>query len=615
MENSLFSYRGLLLPLALCLTACGGSSDDDTSPEPTTPAQLAIGGSISGLGSTIGLTLTAGSTQTQNFTGSSFQFSTSVTEGSSFSISISSQPDGQVCTITGASGTLSSSNANTAQISCASVQAGLFLDSPVAGIGYRTETQSGVTDAMGYYQYLPGETVEFFIGDLTFPAVAATGLLTPNDFAEGDATTVSNIARILQTLDEDSDPSNGITLTQASTDAFTGTALDVSSTGFADAVAPVLTTLDNRPLVSDADAKAHVETSLRQQLLGSWLYKEGEGKRNILTFIDDSHYLILHEHTDDGDQQAGSAELGSYEWNPETGDISLTLIDESDNSGGFFDGGSHEIQSMTLGETLTLSFSEGEVAFSRIDDGSSPISGSWKVWEEADENLTVVVFLSETDYALVHTNNLESYGESTPQALSGEFGKYQWTDAGFSVTSVTVDSDGPGGLFDADSSTSGDTVALKPFGEIWFTDAEDGRFSLPKLERFSAMLQDYGSDKPLGQVSLVRSSEGFSDTDVLQQQFSMDFKLFEGETGTFHVYFGADGVGSVWEGDEPSLAMSWHINMAGSIEISYTDSSETQFEMVLASIEGKANAVLISLTSSEDEDSLWQSQMLAESVN
>ncbi|MCL2917802.1 hypothetical protein [Shewanella litorisediminis] len=615
MHKSLFFRGGLLLPLALGLAACGGSDDDDNTEQPTEPAQLKIGGSISGLNGTLGLTLTAGSTQTQSVSGSSFQFANSVTEGTSFSISISNQPDGQVCNITGASGTLNSTTANAAQISCAGVQAGLFLDSPVAGIGYRTETQSGVTDAMGNYKYLPGETVVFFIGDLTFPAVEATGLVTPNDFAKGDAITVSNIARILQTLDEDADPSNGISLSQATTDAFNGTALDIGSTGFADAVAPVLTTLDNRTLVSDADARAHVETSLRQQLIGSWLFKEGDGMRNILAFVDESHYLILHEHTDDGDQQAGSAELGSYEWDPQTGDISLTLIDESDNSGGFFDSGSHDVKSMTLGESLTIQFSEDSITLTRIDDGSSPLAGSWKLWEEADENLTVVVFLSDTDYALVHTNNQESYAESSPRVLSGEFGQYQWSDAGFSVTDITVDADGPGGLYDKDSSTSGDTLTLKPFGEIWFKDAEDGRFSLPKLERFGAMLQDYDSSQPLGQVSLIRASEGFSDADVLLQEFSLDFKLFAGDTGTFHVYFGADGVGTIWEGEEPSLAMNWHINLAGSIEITYTDTAETRFEMVLAPIAGKPNAVLISLTSSESEDSLWQSQMMAGPAN
>ncbi|QYK05711.1 hypothetical protein [Shewanella zhangzhouensis] len=615
MHISLFLRGGLLLPLALGLAACGGSDNDDNTEQPTEPAQLKIGGSISGLNGTLGLTLTAGSTQTQSVTASSFQFTNSVAEGTGFSISISSQPEGQVCSITGASGTLSSANANAAQVSCVSAQAGLFLDSPVAGIGYRTETQSGLTDAMGRYQYLPGETVVFFIGDLTFPAVEATGLVTPNDFADGDATTVSNIARILQTLDEDEDPSNGITLSQATTEAFNGTALDVGSTGFADAVASVLTTLDNRTLISDADARAHVETSLRQQLLGSWLLKEGEGMRNILTFVDESHYLILHEHSDDGDQLAGSAELGEYEWDPTTGSLSLSLIAESDNSGGFFDGGSHEAKSMTLGESLTIQFSEDSISLTRIDDGSSDLVGSWKVWEEADENLTVVVFLSGTEYALVHTNNQESYADSSPRALSGEFGQYQWNGSSFSVTAVTVDADGPGGLYDKDSSTSGDTLVLKPFGEIWFQDAEDGRYSLPKLERFAAMLQDYDSEHPLGQVSLVRATDGFSNADVLTQQFSMNFKLFDGDMGTFHVYFDADGVGTIWEGEEPSLAMNWHINLAGSIEINYTDTSETTFVMVLAPIAGKPNAVLISLTSSENEDSLWQSQMMAESAN
>ncbi|MBT1444092.1 hypothetical protein KJI95_06085 [Shewanella sp. JM162201] len=598
---------GLLFPLALLLGACGGS-DGDSSPAPTPvePTKLSIGGSISGLSGSIGLTLSAGSSQTQSFSGSSFQFSTTVSEGTSFSISISSQPDGQVCSISSASGTLSSANATAAAVSCSSVQSGLLLDSPVAGIGYRTETQSGVTDAMGYYRYLPGESVVFFIGDLAFPAVTATGLLTPEDIAADDATTTLNIARILQTLDDDQNPENGISLSDATKDAFKGSALDISSSAFATAVAGILTTLDNRTLVSESDALSHLQQSKRQQLLGSWLYKEGEGQRNVLTFIDSSHYILFHEHTDDGDQTAGSAELGNYQWDPDSGALSLSLIAESDNSGGLFDNGQHQAKTMTLGDTLTINFTEGSVELSRIDNGAHALSGTWRVWEDSDENLTLVVFLSDTDYALIHTNNLESYQGQQPQALSGEFGKYQFDGDKLSVTSVSVDSDGPGGLYDSDDSHTPDTVKLTNFGELWFFDSEgDERYSLPKVERFSAGLQDYDAAHPLGQVNLLRDPSRFEHSDIKEQAFELKFKLASGEFDTFTVYFGAEGDGFISQGDEPSLTISWEITMAGSVEIHYKDAAAVDFVLTLAPVQGSDNPALMSLTSSEGEDSLW----------
>ncbi len=90
---------------------------------------------------------------------------------------------------------------------------GYLVDSPVENLGYRTATHSGRTDAQGKYLYEEGETVTFFICDLEFPPVPATGYITPFDMAgTTDITnsTVINIATFLQTLDQDGNADNGI---------------------------------------------------------------------------------------------------------------------------------------------------------------------------------------------------------------------------------------------------------------------------------------------------------------------------------------------------------------------------------------------------------------------
>ncbi len=92
---------------------------------------------------------------------------------------------------------------------------GVFVDAFVAGIGYRTQTQSGLTNARGEFNYLPGETVTFYIGDLVFPPVLAKGTVTPLDMAQTlnpASPVVLNIARLLQSLDTDGNPANGITI-------------------------------------------------------------------------------------------------------------------------------------------------------------------------------------------------------------------------------------------------------------------------------------------------------------------------------------------------------------------------------------------------------------------
>lgn len=93
---------------------------------------------------------------------------------------------------------------------------GVFLDSPVINIGYRTETLEGVTNTQGKYGYVTGESVTFFIGDLVFPAVTAKGTVTPLDLSGTDDinnSKVVNMIRLLQTLDQDGNPDNGLMIT------------------------------------------------------------------------------------------------------------------------------------------------------------------------------------------------------------------------------------------------------------------------------------------------------------------------------------------------------------------------------------------------------------------
>ena len=105
-----------------------------------------------------------------------------------------------------------------AQTPAPAAEVGVFVDAFVAGIGYRTQSQSGVTNERGEFNYLPGETVTFFIGDLVFPPVPAKGVVTPLDMAQTldpASPMVLNIARLLQSLDTDGDPANGITISPA----------------------------------------------------------------------------------------------------------------------------------------------------------------------------------------------------------------------------------------------------------------------------------------------------------------------------------------------------------------------------------------------------------------
>jgi len=90
-----------------------------------------------------------------------------------------------------------------------STQTGTFVDAPVEGLTYFTATQSGITDANGQYKYKNGETVTFKIGNLTLGSISAKKIITPltlggNTNLNTIGTKAKNIARILQSLDNNS---------------------------------------------------------------------------------------------------------------------------------------------------------------------------------------------------------------------------------------------------------------------------------------------------------------------------------------------------------------------------------------------------------------------------
>lgn len=99
---------------------------------------------------------------------------------------------------------------------------GIFLDGPVQGLEYRTQTLTGVTNEKGEFQYRPGETVTFTVGNLVIGSSPAGSRVTPADMAVEVAGNlkkirnqkVTNIARFIQSLNADGDIENGINITE-----------------------------------------------------------------------------------------------------------------------------------------------------------------------------------------------------------------------------------------------------------------------------------------------------------------------------------------------------------------------------------------------------------------
>lgn len=123
----------------------------------------------------------------------------------------------------------------------------------VAGLHYATATRSGTTNADGEFQYLGGEAVTFSIGGTELGSAPGADVISPfdlfgmkppsterairrelNNLKTTNFDRVANMALLLQTLDADSDPDNGIDLEDWDTSLMSATiSLDSDQIEFA----------------------------------------------------------------------------------------------------------------------------------------------------------------------------------------------------------------------------------------------------------------------------------------------------------------------------------------------------------------------------------------------
>ena len=150
-------------------------------------------------------------------------------------------------------------------------ETGVFIDSPVQGLLYTTASMQGITNANGEFQYVLGEEVTFSIGDLDLPPVVGMSEVTPYDIFATDEIynpSVINLARLLQSLDVDGDPNNGIEISSSAHLAFSITSLDFSGDDFDAEVNALLGSAGsmNNALISASSATDHLFTSLGIQV-------------------------------------------------------------------------------------------------------------------------------------------------------------------------------------------------------------------------------------------------------------------------------------------------------------------------------------------------------------
>lgn len=460
-------------------------------------------------------------------------------------------------TACGGGGSSSSRSVDTSEI-------GVFTDGPVSGVAYKTETRSGVTNASGEFRFFPGETVTFTIGDVDLPSVAATGRITPLDMGtvtNGELSNeVINILRLLQTLDEDGDPDNGIQIPKGS---LIGVAPDFSAD-------PAQFEMQvGLPLISEAEAKEHFFDSEKASLRKSWVYEETDGSINVLTFISDNEYIIAHSNADNVSQIAASAEYGTYTLDPLTGEFEVAVMEESDCSGGF-DESSWTLRFQGADLVLTPQGSDDEAAirFLPVESATNPLIGAWLV-TEAPGRFNVLTFLDENRYVVAHNSNEEAYQDSAElrcaddviyeagQAfkVSSEWGEYQFSQGRFRVTGNHAETDGPGGLYDKTGNMGlVADVEVSPYGDLHFLPETEDSFSAMRIGRFEVALQDLAAKKSTITIERV-ATNAFTEGQARAFEFTL-----AGEEGSPQVWLHSNGAGQIaFAPDEHSTIESWRV--------------------------------------------------------
>lgn len=360
-------------------------------------------------------------------------------------------------------------------------ETGVFLDAEVGNIEFETETQSGITNDAGEFEYQEGEQVTFSIGELVFPATDAQATVTPVEIlgaSSVDDDAVVNMVRLLLSLDVDQDPSNGIGIPETAADVATSDIDFYVTVEEFENNASVQSFVTNAGqdtavdgLVTAEEAVAHLSETLEEagatppSIVGAWYEinrpEEYETVTDVfLAFRDDGMYY----HIEVENENWGSGyEYGSYEYSLRM--LSGEQLLDTNGETGLSDTGEIEVN---VGEgvmNIVPSSDEDAADFERIS--SDGIVGGWVLDDGTNEEV-LFVFRADGVFAAVQ-----------PYAGDGgtgmEYGTYEYNaDTGELSIEVTVDTTGAdtlaSGLPIDSANVEGDvlTITIPEEGDVAF---------------------------------------------------------------------------------------------------------------------------------------------------
>ncbi len=224
----------------------------------------------------------------------------------------------------------SASNTNQLSLTVQLQRETTFLDSAVQGLNYTTGGRSATTDQDGLLFYFPDETIELKLSEISLGSYTnPPSILTPYSImgvTEGTPTdNVTNLVRLLLSLDSDSDADNGIQLNTNQFNNLSGLSLadfNVDNPSFTSSKVPGLT------LPSVQKAQKHLSRTMRQKNLAT----AGSGLSSPLSFplngeqgfpVNGSIGLAFAENLRSSSISASSLVLTDNQGNAVTGTVSV----------------------------------------------------------------------------------------------------------------------------------------------------------------------------------------------------------------------------------------------------------------------------------------------------
>ncbi|WP_231884036.1 hypothetical protein, partial [Alcanivorax sp. HI0044] len=205
-------------------------------------------------------------------------------------------------------------------------------------------------------------------------------------------------------------------------------------------------------------------------------------------------------------------------------------------------------------------FVDNTVTFTAIESSTNPLVGAWYLAEEGGA-FNVLTILDDSNYTIAHNANEESYEGASPIEVSSEWGTYSTSGGAFTISSVEAETDGPGGLYDADSPNALESYEQQPWGDLAFTHADDGSFSFSRIGRFAVELEDLAGNAST--VIVEREEDGFFEG--MEIDFSIDLV---GENDKANIYLNEDGTGTmtfVDDGESNPINAPWEATTSGTL--------------------------------------------------